>query len=287
MKISEILKRKKTISFEFFPPKHRTKIEELYKTVEKVTKYSPDFVSITDSGLWGKTKHIALSMVFIEKFSLNIMIHLTCANNTEKEIKNTIKEIDRHKIDNILALKGDIRDNVKTPNHFKNSLDLLPMIPPHISKGIAIYPSSHPDTNVKKEIELVKKKIELGAEFGITQVFLDSYEFEKMIERFYKNRIYIPIIAGILPITSQEVFNNIILKVKKISIPKNYLKIIEKYTGYDKKEDFFNASIDFMSKMIEKLVKTNISGIHFFTLNKNKGVEEIIKRTQLCKKLNS
>ena len=284
MKISEILKRKKTLSFEFFPPKEREKVEELYTTVEKVSKYLPDFVSITDSGSWGKTKHIALSLVLIEKFSLNVMIHLTCSNNTVDEIKNIIKQVQKHGIHNILALKGDKNKEMRSPNHFSNSLDLLPLIPSHISKGIALYPSSHPDTTIQREIDLVKKKIELGAEFGITQVFLDLDEFERMIDRFDREKINIPIIAGILPITSKYVFDNIINKIKKISIPKTYLNILDKYS--DKKEEFFDASIDFMSRMVEKLIKTKISGIHFFTLNKNKGVEEIIRRTQICKKLN-
>lgn len=282
MKIPQILKKKKTLSFEFFPPKDTQKINQLYQTVKKVARYKPDFVSVTDSGIWGKTKHIALCRVLKERFSLNTMIHLTCANNTKDEIESTIKEIERYKIENILALKGD--KHILQINHFANSLDLLPLIPPHISKGVALYPSSHPDTSFKREIELVKKKIELGAEFGITQVFLDIDEFERMLERFHKNKIYIPVIAGIMPITSKEVFENIILKVKKISIPKVYLKIVERYSD---KESFFDASMDFFSELIEKVLKKDIAGIHFFTLNRNKGVKEIITRTRLWKKLNS
>ncbi|MCX7905539.1 MAG: methylenetetrahydrofolate reductase, partial [Elusimicrobiales bacterium] len=109
---------------------------------------------------------------------------------------------------------------------------------------------------------------------------------EKMIEKLRKNNINIPIIAGILPITSKNIFNNIVSKIKNIIIPKKYSLIIEKYYDDSKKQDFFNASIEFISEIVEKVLKTEAAGIHFFTLNKNKGVEEIIKRTQICKKLN-
>lgn len=285
MRITDILKKKKTISFEFFPPKKAENINELYNTVKNVIRYRPDFVSITDSGIWGKTKHIALSKILKEKFSLNVMIHLTCVNNTLKEIENILKEVQKNNIKNILVLKGDSIKDFKTPNFFSNSLDLLPLIPKNISKGIALYPSSHPDTSIKKELELVKKKIELGAEFGITQIFLDINEIKKMIDRFKKEKINIPIICGILPITSIEVFNNIVKKVKKVLIPKEYQKIIEKFSSPNKKNEFYKASIDYISDLTNKILELDISGIHFFTLNKNKGVIEIIERIKKCKKL--
>lgn len=286
MRIPDILKKKKTLSFEFFPPKKPQKIFELYQTVESILKYEPDFVSITDSGIWGKTKHIALSKILKEKFSLNVMIHLTCVNNTLTEIKKVLKEVKKNEIKNVLVLKGDLVKDFKTPNSFSNSLDLLPIIPKGISKGVALYPSSHPDTSIKREIELVKKKIDLGAEFGITQLFLDIDEIKRMIERFKKANINLPIICGILPITSIDIFNNIVKKVKKISIPKEYRNIIQKFNTQDKKDDFYKASIDYITELIYKLLDLDISGIHFFTLNKNKGVREVIKRTKICSKLN-
>lgn len=285
MKISEILRKKRTISFEFFPPTEEQNIEILFDTVKKVKKYKPDFVSITDSKTWGKTKHIALSRILSEKFSLNTMIHLTCVDSTEKEIKSIIKQAVKHGIDNILALKGD--EKTRNVNRFfKNSLDLLPLIPPNICKGIALYPAMHPDTSIQREIDLIKKKIDLGAEFGITQMFFDINEINRFIKMIRKKQINIPIIAGIMPITSYRIFKNIVLKTKNISIPKKYLKIVEKYSYPDKKTDFFKSSIDYTSQLIEKLIKTDISGIHFFTLNRNKGIEALMKKTLIWKKLN-
>ncbi|MGC8867238.1 MAG: methylenetetrahydrofolate reductase [Elusimicrobiales bacterium] len=288
MRIERILKNKKTLSFELFPPTDEKRIDDVFETSKRIKDFNPDFVSITDSKKWGKTKHIALAKILREKFGFNIMIHIKCVGNTEKEIRFILEEMKRLDFKNILALKGDENDEdiKRVKKAFTSSLDLLKIIPSFFSCGVALYPASHPDTPMEKEIELIKKKIELGAKFGITQMFLDICELERFIEILEKNSIKIPVIAGIMPVTSYKIFKNIVMKASNISIPHTYRRIIEKFSSDKKKNDFFKASIEYISDMVDKVIKTKISGIHFFTLNNKKGVVEIIKKTELCRKLN-
>ncbi len=290
MRIDHILRNKKTLSFELFPPVDEKKINDVFETSKFIKGFNPDFVSITDSKKWGKMKHIALAKILKEEFDFNIMIHIKCIDKTKNDVESMLNEMRNLKFRNILALKGDEdKDevgNLQSQKFFKNSLDLLKIIPSFFCCAIALYPASHPDTPIERELELIKKKIELGAKFGITQMFLDPVELESFLDRLEKNSIKIPVIAGIIPATSYRTFKKTVIKASNISIPNDYKKIIERFSSNKSKDDFFKASVDYLSNMIEKILKMNIAGIHFFTLNTKEAIEEIIKRTKLWKKLN-
>lgn len=279
MKISSILKTKETLSFEFFPPKDIEQTKILFETIKNLKKFNPDFISITDSSINAKTKHIALSKAINKKNNMNILIHLTCINNTKKELLETLRLIKKNKIENILALKGDKANFIKTAKDFNYASDLIKIIPKNFDIGIAL----HPQQSTNKDLYYIKKKIELGAKFGITQIFFDNNVFYRFIEKLKSNLIDIPVICGIMPVLNYNMFTNIIKKTGKIKIPKEFLNIIDKYS--DKNEDFLKYSVEYTEKQIYELMKNNVNGIHFFTFNKAKSVIKIINDLKLWKYL--
>ncbi|MEF3280370.1 MAG: methylenetetrahydrofolate reductase [Elusimicrobiota bacterium] len=210
MKIDNILKRKKTISFEFFPPKDIETFKILIETIKELKNFNPDFISVTDSNISAKMKHIALSKLLKEKMGLNMLIHLTCINNTPKEIKTSIKAIEKTAIDNILALRGDKRNFIKISNYFKHATDLMKEIDKNkFCIVVAAHPEGHRDGDIKKEIFYLKMKKEMGARVAVTQIFFDNEVFFKFREKFEKE-IGIFLIPGIMTITKPKMFENII-----------------------------------------------------------------------------
>ncbi len=271
MRVDEILKLEKTLSFEFFPPSDEKSFTLLIETVEKLKRFKPDFISVTDSRVFAKTKHLALAKFFKEKLCLNPVIHLTCINNTQIEIKNMIAEIEDIRIENILALRGDKRNFVNYSAYYRHATDLIKEID---HKKFCILVAAHPETgNLNKEIYYLKMKKELGASVAITQIFFSNDVFLNFRDKL-KKECNIFLIPGIITITSKEMFSNIIKKTGKIKIPVELKKIIDK--DLDKKE-FLKYSIDFTINQVNDLLKNGVDGLHFFTFNKAYSVEKVME----------
>jgi len=279
MKIISIIKKKRTLSFEFFPPKNKDEFLVFVKTMKELKKFKPDFVSITDSNISAKLKHIALSKLIKKEIKIEVLIHLTCINNTKKEINNIINILKENKMQNILALKGDKRNFYKKFYDFKNTLDLLKLIPKDFSIGVAVHPEGNNNKNIENEIQYLKLKEQLGANFGITQVFFDNSKFYEFLNIIRKKSVNIPVICGMLPITSYRIYEKIKEKIKNITFPKDLENGIEKYK--DIKEDFINFTIDFTTKQIEELKRYPINGFHFFTFNRAYGVKKILSKLEI------
>ncbi len=210
MKISEILKKERTISFEFFPPKTDNGYTELLENLKNLQKLNPSYVSVT-YGAGGSTKEKTRELVIklANQNRLTVMAHLTCISHTDEELVSILEDYKKNNIENILALRGDLPDNENSivatqPAH---SSDLMRLIKRKFdnffSVGGAVYPEKHPESKSwKDEIKFLKVKVENGMEFGITQLFFDNSAFYRFIERCEKYKINIPIIPGIMPITN-------------------------------------------------------------------------------------
>lgn len=273
MKIINILKRKKTLSFEFFPPKTEEEFAVFINTIRELKRYNPDFVSVTDFQISAKMKHIALSKFIKEKFNINPLVHLTCINNTSKEIKNSLKAITDMEIFNILALRGDRRNFLNVSSEFNHATDLLRYIPRNrFSIAVTAHPEGHPEGNAAKEIYYLNKKIELGADYAITQIFFDNKVFLKFRDRL-KKIADIPVVCGIIALTSVNMLENILSKTGKIKIPRKLKNIIDK--NYSK-DDFIKYSTDFFTYQIMELKMNGVDGIHFFTFNRAMAVKRIL-----------
>jgi methylenetetrahydrofolate reductase (NADPH) len=287
MKISEILKQvKRSISFEFFPPKTPEGEESLFKTIKELEFIKPTFVSVT-YGAGGSTRERTIRVVkrIHLQTDLTVMAHQTCIGHTKKEIIEILKEYRDIGVQNILALRGDIPEGQKEsfvfpPDGCRYAGELVSLIRENFgdwfSIGVAAYPEGHPESpDLDTDIFYFKKKVDAGADFAITQMFFDNRYFYNFMEKVHKAGIDIPVIPGIMPVTNFK-------QIKKFadmcgaSIPKELIEKIQPVA--DRPEEVEKIGIEYAVKQCEDLLRNGVKGLHFYTLNRSKATIHIYNR---------
>jgi len=280
LKISEILANNKpSLSFEFFPPKNPESESVLDETVEKLRRFNPDFVSVT-YGAGGSTKEKSLRWTtsIQEKYGLNVMMHLTCIASSRRDIQAVCRRLRMEGIDNILALRGDPpRDlpGYRIQKDFKFAYELVEYLreADGFSIGVAGYPEGHVEAvSVDRDIENLKRKVDAGADFIITQLFFDNRYFFDFMDRATGARIEIPVIPGIMPITNLG-------QVQRFTEMCGATVPWEIKNRIDNSEDIFRVGVDHAIKQCNELLDFGVSGLHFYTLNRNRATEKILAGT--------
>jgi len=278
LKIIDIIKNKKTISFEFFPPKNEKELPKLYETVDRLSTYNPDFVSFT-YGAGGNTQQLTLEVAKDTKVAniTEVMSHLTCVVHTEQEINAILTELNKNGIENIIALRGDNPKDLNIKNELIHATDLISNIKNKFNSfcvAAACYPETHPETNnLNEEIKYTKLKQDKGADFLITQLFYDNKDYFKFREESIKNGITIPIIPGILPILSTSQIRRF-TKLCGSKIPNDLNAKLEKYIDNDTETS--KLGIEYATNQILELIENDVPGIHFYSLNKTKSVGHVL-----------
>lgn len=280
MKIIDLFKENKTLlSFEFFPPKSPESEDILDETVSILKGFAPDFVSVT-YGAGGTTRVKTVDWTFRikEKYQLNVMMHLTCIASSRGDIDDICAKLKQKKVENILALRGDTpkeypRDKIKDDFQYAYQLvDYLRNVD-EFSIGVAGYPEGHIEcSSVEKDMEYLKMKVDAGADFIITQLFFDNSYFYDFMNRAVRDGISVPIIPGLMPIVN-------INQVKKFTdmcgatVPET---IMERMRDRDE-ADMLNIGVEFAVYQCLELLDFGVAGLHFYTLNRNKATEMVLK----------
>ncbi|HHG74406.1 methylenetetrahydrofolate reductase [NAD(P)H] [Persephonella sp.] len=286
MKISDLLKQiKRSVSFEFFPPKTPEGEESLFKTIKELEFIKPTFVSVT-YGAGGTTRERTIRVVkrIHTQTDLTVMAHQTCIGHTKKEIIDILNQYKDIGVQNVLALRGDIPQGqeesfVFPPDGCRYANELISLIRENFgdwfSIGVAAYPEGHPESpDIDTDIHFFKKKVDAGAEFAITQMFFDNSYFYRFMDKLQKVGVDIPVIPGIMPITNFK-------QIKKFAdmcgatIPSDLIKRLQPVA--DRPEEVEKIGIEFAVKQCEDLLKNGAKGLHFYTLNKSKATVQIYK----------
>ncbi len=283
MKISQILNRgEQTFSFEFFPPKTDEGFDQLYQTIENLKSWNPGYVSVT-YGAGGSTRSKTIDLVGRIKgqIELESMAHLTCVGHTAEEIRGILDLLEEKGIENILALRGDPPQGeekfVKTENGFEYGSELVAFIRKNYSfcLGVAAYPEGHVECPDKAaDLENLKRKVDAGADFIVTQLFFDNRFFIEFLEKAQSAGIQIPIIPGIMPIINAKQTKRF-TKMCGASIPSDLLDRLEKYQ--DDSLAIGKIGVEHATRQCEALLKTGVPGIHFYTLNRSTATLKILE----------
>ncbi|PIE75238.1 MAG: methylenetetrahydrofolate reductase [NAD(P)H] [Deltaproteobacteria bacterium] len=284
MLVKDILKNREiSFSFEFFPPKTEKGFENLFKNIEKLKKLSPSYVSVT-YGAGGTT--VGRTHDLVEKISkeldITVVSHLTCSGSSCNEIHALLKNYSEIGISNILALRGDppLNEKIFKPhkdgfNYASELVAFIKKIFPDMCVGVAGFPEGHPETpNRILEMEYLKRKVDEGADYIVTQLFFDNRDFYDFCERCSFYGINIPIIAGIMPVTSKKGLQRIAELAAGARIPAPLLKAVEKAAD---DEGVANIGAHWASEQVRDLMYNNVKGIHFYTLNKSPATIKIYK----------
>lgn len=291
MHINDIFSdRQTTISFEFFPPKNPEGWESLYQTINDLESLKPSFVSIT-YGAGGSTREQTHDLVvrIKETTSLDPVPHLTCVCHTEEEIDSILERYAKAGVSNVLALGGDVpkdRENYdKSKDAFQHGKDLVAHIKRFNSSGahsdsrgfgigVAGFPEGHPATpNRMQEMDYLKMKVDEGADYIITQLFFDNRDFLDFRDRCDLAGIKIPIIAGIMPITSSKGMYRMADLAAGAHFPARLLRTINR--AGDDSAAVERVGITYATEQCVDLLENEVSGIHLYTLNRSKATREI------------
>jgi methylenetetrahydrofolate reductase (NADPH) len=280
MKISEALARDgRILSFEFFPPKTPTGEDKLLQRLQRLKSYSPTFVSVTQhAGLNTLEKTKRIVKIIHDQADVTVMPHITCADPRRSELEPVIDYYRQNGVENVLALRGDPEEYepgiFDGETHFRYASDLVKFISSyhHFCIGVAVYPEGHIECpNIGLDTALTKRKIDEGAEFGITQMFFENYFYYDMIDRFEQAGIRVPMIAGIMPIIDFE-------KVERFSELSGVEIPVPVYTAFEEADpaDVVRMGIDLATEQCLDLWENGVRCFHFYTLNRDEPVIQIL-----------
>ena len=274
MQVKEILARQQpSFSFEFFPPKTEDGVSRLFDTIDELMPLKPSYVSVT-YGAGGTTRELTGSLVtrIQQETGLTVVSHLTCVGHTREEIRTILTRYQPQGVENVLALRGDPPkgrpDFVHPADGFPYAADLVAFIKhefPSFCIGVAGFPEGHPATpNRLQEIEYLKAKVDAGADYIVAQLFFDNRDFYDFRERCELAGIRVPIIAGIMPITSRQGLTRMAELAAGARIPARLLRAVGRAEN-----DVFVAKVGvhWATQQVLDLLDQGVSGIHFYTLN--------------------
>ncbi|HNR88428.1 MAG TPA: methylenetetrahydrofolate reductase [NAD(P)H] [Spirochaetota bacterium] len=282
MHIGDILTNNKiTFSFEFFPPRDPTSSDELFRSIRELVPLKPGYVSVT-YGAGGSTRELTHDLVLkIQKETeLTVVSHLTCVGSTRDEILEVLTRYKSEGICNIMALRGDPPHGqerfVMTEGGFQFATELVAFIKQHfpgMGIGVAGYPEGHPETpNRLREMEHLKMKVDAGADYICTQLFFDNRDFYDFRDRCRVAGITVPILAGIMPVTSRKG----ILRMADLALGARFpARLMKDLARAESDEYVEKVGIHWATTQVDDLIDNGAQGVHFYTLNRSRATREI------------
>lgn len=281
MKIRDVLKSEKPhISFEVFPPKTDAGYESVLTATRKIAALKPSFISVTYGAGGGTSKNtVSIATQIKDDFGVTSLAHLTCVSSTKEEVHRVIDQLKENKIENILALRGDIPADSEFPhlNHYRYASELIEDIRKEgdFCIGAACYPEGHVETEHKKDdIRNLKHKVDCGVDFLTTQMFFDNNILYNFLYRIREKGITVPVLPGIMPVTNKKQ----IARIGGLSgtvLPERFRAIVDRFG--DNPAAMQQAGIAYATEQIIDLIANNVNHIHVYSMNKPEVAEAIMR----------
>ena len=268
-------------SFEFFPPKDDRGVDALFETVARLKPLEPAFVSVT-YGAGGSTreKTVAITQRIKREAGIEAMAHLTCVGHGQDELGQLLDEYEAAGIENIMALRGDPprgdTEFVPHPEGFSHANQLIDFIRQRkdVCIGGAGYPEVHPEApSAEEDLRSLKRKIESGCDFVVTQLFFDERDYFDFVARVRTEGIHTPIIPGIMPVTNTAQIKRF-TQMCGARIPDPLLAKLEAVAGDP--EGVVEVGIEHATRQCRALLQGGAPGIHFYTLNRSLSTRTIV-----------
>lgn len=281
-----------TFSFEFFPPKTDEAWEGLFDRISDFEALHPSFVSVT-YGAGGSTRERTHDLVvrLKQETKLDPVPHLTTVLQTQEEIQRILERYSEAGISNIMALRGDpprhVDDYDPDQDEFQHAIDVVRFIRKFSDTGkhpdargfgigVAGFPEGHPATpNTLREIDYLKEKVDAGADYICTQMFFGNHAFYDWCERCDIAGIDVPLVAGIMPITTLKGMQRMADLSGGTVFPAPLQKMI--YRCQDDPEAVKRVGIHWATEQCRDLIDNGVAGIHFYTLNRSDATSEIYR----------
>ena len=284
MHIRELLSRgRPSFSFEFFPPKTEESAKQLEQTISELRTLKPGFVSVT-YGAGGSTRERTIEIVTRVKRETGIeaMAHLTCVGATRDDLGLVLDKIRDAGIENVLALRGDPpkgqTEFQAVEGGFRYAIELISFIRDRYHSGFclggAAYPEKHPECgNPAVDLMNLKRKIEAGLDFVITQLFFDNRRYFEFVDSARHVGIKAPIIPGIMPITNAS-------QAERFGATIPFALAEELDRRRNDPRAVLELGVAHATAQCIELLERGVPGIHFYTLNRSTATREIYTALQ-------
>jgi methylenetetrahydrofolate reductase (NADPH) len=295
-------KGKTLFSFELLPPVKGNSIKGIYDAIDPLMEFNPPFIDVTyhredyiykerEDGLLEKVSYrkrpgtVAICAAIMNRYKVDAVPHLICGGFTKEETEDALIDLQFLGIDNVLVLRGDARKAdaafVPTPGGHAYASGLLKQVTQmnqgkylhqehddtfktDFCIGVAGYPEKHFESpNLKTDFKYLKKKIDLGADFIVTQMFYDVQKYIDFVEQCRKNDIHVPIIPGLKPITSSKQLVSL-PKLFHIDVPE---ALSEAVSSCKSEAEVKEVGIEWMIHQGKELVKIGAPVLHFYTMS--------------------
>ncbi len=299
-------------TFELLPPLKGTSIESIYKIIDQLTEFDPPYVNVTyhreeliykkrNDGLLEprvirkRPGTVGIAAAIHNRYGIEVVPHIICGGFTKEETENALIDLDFLGVENLLLVRGDIEKATGTfelkPGGHEHTTELIRQvsdlnkglyldkklensIPTKFSIGVAGYPEKHDEApNLESDLYYLKKKIEAGAEYIVTQMFFDNKKFFDFVKTCREKDITVPIIPGIKPISIMGHLN-ILPKVFHIDLPDDLATEIRKCKN---NRSVREVGVEWAIKQSKELKAANVPVIHYYTMGKSDNIAKIAK----------
>ncbi|AZQ61010.1 methylenetetrahydrofolate reductase [NAD(P)H] [Flammeovirga pectinis] len=301
---------KKTLfSFELLPPVRGKSIQSLFDAIDPLMEFKPAFVDVTyhreeyvykelQNGLFEKSiqRHrpgtVAVCAAIMHKYNVDTVPHIICGGFSKEETENILIELNFLGIENILALRGDAAKGEASftphPEGYAYASELVEQVTKMnegefkyadetgfkggFSIGVAAYPEKHMDaSNLDSDIDFLKKKVDLGADYIVTQMFFDNQKYFDFVERCRTAGITVPIIPGIKPLTTKKQLT-LLPSIFKLDFPQELFTEAQKCKN---NKEVRELGIEWGIQQSKELIKYGVPGMHFYSMGRSTSVKDI------------
>ena len=305
-------RNKTAFSFEVLPPIKGTGIEKLYQDIDTLQEFDPQYINITThrseyvykelgNGLFERTRlrrrpgTVAVAAAIHNKYNITTVPHILCSGFSREDIEYELLDLQFLNITDLLVLRGDKAKHeasfIPEPNGPSHALDLAQQINDFnrgvfidgspikvtntpFSYGVACYPEKHEEApNIEQDIYWLKKKVEAGAEYAVTQLFYDNDKFFKFVERVRQEGINIPIIPGIKPLRKSSQLT-VIPRTFKVDIPQDLAQEALKCQSED---DVKELGVEWCINQCKELIAHGVPSIHFYSVGAVESIKQVAK----------
>lgn len=282
------------LSYELFPPRNAAADASLWGTIRELETTNPDYVSVT-YGANGSNRDTAVELLnrLLTETSLRPLAHLTCVGNTADELSGIISELLDHGVRGILALRGDLPKNDQAQpragslGHAQDLIELIRRVEQRrsallcagrVAIGVAAYPARHPESpSIEHDVEVLLAKQRSGADFAITQVFFHADQYRDLVTRARRAGVSIPIIPGVMPLTSLRR----VQRLGDLTGVEPCPKLLDTLGRADTAAESRRVGVQTTVDLARAALDAGAPGIHLYTFNEHAAALEVLDKLQL------